>query len=113
MQKFLQFFSFQILRAKIHEKFTEVSLDNNKCCDFFRFSQLLVEVKNAKNNLKQSSNTDFGMAFSARVALLHSAATTMHFRRVLSENEHQRRQVLIATTNINANETPIPQPDAF
>ena len=36
-----------------------------------------------------------------------STSTTMYFRRVLKkrENEHQRRQVLIARTNINANKT--------
>ena len=35
-QKFLQFFSLRILRAKIHEKFTEVSLDKTKRCEFFQ-----------------------------------------------------------------------------
>ena len=37
MQKFLQFFSLQILCAKIREKFTEVPLD--------------LELKNAKNEI--------------------------------------------------------------
>ena len=36
MQKFLQFFSLRILRVKIREKFTEVSLDKTKFCDFFQ-----------------------------------------------------------------------------
>ena len=49
MQKCLQFFSLQILRAKIREKFTEVSLAKTNAVNFFRFSQLLVEVTNAKN----------------------------------------------------------------
>ena len=35
----------------------------------------------------------------------------MYFKRVIkkSENEHQRRQVMIARTNVNANETPVPR----
>ena len=36
MQKFLQFFPTGILRAETREKFTEVSLDKTKCCEFFQ-----------------------------------------------------------------------------
>ena len=44
-------------------------------------------------------------------SLRHSTSTTMNFKRVLKkgENEHQRLQVTIARTNINANETPVPR----
>ena len=48
-QKFLQFFSLGILRAKIREKFTEVSIDMTKCCEFFQIfptvSQETIEEK--------------------------------------------------------------------
>ena len=51
MQKFLKFFSLQILRAKICDKFTEVPLDKTKCCEFFHIFPTIVEVKNVKNEI--------------------------------------------------------------
>ena len=50
-QKFLQFFSLQILRAKICEKCTEVSLDKTKCCEFFQIFPTASQETIKKNKL--------------------------------------------------------------
>ena len=52
-------------------------------------------------------NHEFDWENTKIVDYVHSTSTTMYFRRVLKkrENEHQRRKVLIARTNINANKT--------
>ena len=52
MQKLLQFFSLRILRAKIREKCTEVSVDKTKFCEFFQiFSTISLGKKCEKRNL--------------------------------------------------------------
>ena len=52
MQKCLQLFSLRILRAKIREKFTEVSLNKTKWCEFFQiFPTISWGKKCKKRNL--------------------------------------------------------------